>query len=362
MSRNRLWLVRCVLILLAGHAVFVAASSLVELQESGRLQLDSSLAPAEGIVPGQKVRLTLKIATDRWFSGGTRINIPEVSGLIILQTEQFASNASEIRDGQSWVVQRWTLDVFPQRSGDFTIPPMQLQVKINAGDTGDVEGTLLTAAAHFSATVPDELARAEHWVAAPEFEVRQSFDRSLEGLQVGDAFEREIVFEASDVMAMMLPAFSPDKQPGLASYPSPPVLNNSGNRGQAAASRSQRISYIVEAQGQYLLPAQDYFWWDTGSKQLQLIALPATDISVGSGSTTVLKSTTTDLDITPRQLLIFIAGLALLALVLRLAWKFLPRSLLAKFRALLTDRWHQLKALRKPALPEQLNPGSSAGE
>jgi len=51
-------------------------------------------------VPGQKVTLTLEIATDRWFAGGTRIGIPEVPGLVILQTEQFASNASETHNGR----------------------------------------------------------------------------------------------------------------------------------------------------------------------------------------------------------------------------------------------------------------------
>jgi hypothetical protein len=137
-------------------------------------------------------------------------------------------------------------------------------------------------------------------VASPAFEVRQGFDRPLEALQVGDAFELEVIFEAEDVLAMMLPAFTPEKLPGLAAYPSPPVLDNSSNRGQARASRTQRISYVVEAQGQYLLPARDYFWWDTGSKQLQLLSLPATEITVGTG---IAPTKRPSLNITPRQLL-----------------------------------------------------------
>ncbi|RLA47979.1 MAG: hypothetical protein DRR04_06130 [Gammaproteobacteria bacterium] len=115
-------------------------------------------------MPGQKIELTVKITTDRWFAGGTRIRIPEVPGLVILQTDQFASNTSEIRDGRSWVVQRWTLDVFPQRAGDFTIDPIQVQVKISADDSGAVEGALYTPPTHFSTTVPESLAQAEHWV------------------------------------------------------------------------------------------------------------------------------------------------------------------------------------------------------
>jgi len=347
------WLGYCLLALLACQATTGIASSVEELQAADRLQIASSISPAEDLVPGQKITLTLQIATDRWFTGGTRITIPEVPGLVILQTEQFASNASENRDGVSWVVQRWTLDVFPQRAGDFTIPPVQAQVKVNADESDAIEGALYTLPIHFSTAVPEALANVEHWVAAPAFEVRQGFDRPLEALEVGDAFELEVVFEAEDVMAMMLPTVTPEKLPGLAAYPSPPVLNNSNNRGQARASRTQRISYVVEAQGQYLLPARDYFWWNTGSNQLQLLSLPATEITVGTASAPAKGRSW---DITPRQLLPALVGLVLLAGIGWLAWQWLPRLPLARCAAALSALWQQLLALRKPGLPRRLNP------
>ncbi len=78
-------------------------------------------------------------------------------------------------------------------------------------------------------------------MAAPKFRVSQIFDHSLEGLAVGDAFEHEVKFEASDVLAMMLPSYETGKQPGLAAYPSPPTLDNSNNRGQNLASRFHRF-------------------------------------------------------------------------------------------------------------------------
>jgi hypothetical protein len=304
--------------------------------------------------------LTLEVATDRWFTGGTRIGIPEVPGLVILQTEQFASNASETRNGQSWVVQRWTLDIYPQRAGEFTIPPMPLKIKVNAGDVGDLEGELMSSAIQLSVSIPDTLAQAELWVAAPRYAVSQHFDRSLEDLQVGDAFEREILFEAVDVMAMMLPAFNAEKLPGLATYPSPPVLDNSNNRGQTRGSRSERISYVIEAQGQYVLPARDYFWWNTTSGQLELLTLPATEITAGAVAPATTGITVPDVSL--RQLVTFLISLTLLAGLLWLASKWLPRLPLARFTRTLSDLWQQLQALRKPALPERLNPGNSAGE
>ena len=353
---------RAVLLLLlcpVGAASLASDVTLRELVDQGRLELDASLFPDTGVVPGQKLTLTIEIATERWFSGGTRLSLPEAPGVVILQTEQFATNASERRGDQNWVLQRWTLDVYPQRPGEFTLPPVTARVKINAGDAGDVEGALKTLPVTFSAELPAALAGVGQWVAAPEYTVSQSFDRSLEGLQVGDAFERKIVFAASDVMAMMLPAFSAADSPGLAAYPAPPVLDNSNNRGQIRASRTERISYVVQAEGEYQLPGSDFFWWDTSRAQLQVLSLPATTITVGPGGAGSPKYT---VPLSPRQWLLAAGALGVLVVLLWLAGRYLPRLPLSRLGAALAALRRQIHDLRKPALPVRLNPDSSAGE
>jgi len=324
-----------------------------ELLATGRLEVGAELATAGTLVPGRKLTLGITLATDRWFSGGTRISLPEVPGLVIVQSEQFATNSSERRGDQSWVLQRWVLDVYPQRAGEFTIPPLAVRVKVNAGDAGDVEGALSSPPVSFTVTLPAALAAVTQWVAAPEFSVSQRFDRSLDGLQVGDAFEREIVFEASDVLAMMLPAYSAQGLPGLAAYPAPPVLDQSSNRGLSRASRTQRISYVVQARGQYQLPAADFFWWDTSRDELQVLSLPATAITVGTG-TAIVDAAAGAAAVTPRRLL--------LAALIWLAQRYLPGLPLARLGTVLATPWRQIRQLRKPALLERLNPGSSAAE
>ena len=346
----------------AARPALAADVTLEQLAAEGRLELEASISPSDNVVPGQKMTLTLEIATDRWFSGGTRLSLPEVAGLVILQTEQFASNASERRGDRDWVLQRWTLDIFPQRTGDFKVPPVTARMKINAGDAGDIEGAIKSPSTSFSVSVPPALADIEQWVAAPAYRVSQSFDRSLEGLQVGDAFEREILFEADEVMAMMLPSFTAEDLPGLAAYPAPPVLDNSNNRGQSSASRRQRISYVVQAEGQYQLPAVDYFWWDTQGQALQVLSLPATVITVGSGVASAPGDRGDEWTFSPRQWLLLGLGLALFAVLLWLASKVWQRIPLARLHDALAAPVRKVVELRKPALPEKLNPGSSAGE
>ena len=119
---GRLWRV-VILLWLAAGAVAVPAQDLVEI--GARLQ------PAEGAVPGQRIRLEVTVATPRWFTAGTRIKLPEVPGLILMQNQDFAANATERRGGESWTVQRWSLDVFATRAGAITIPPLQVSVAVS---------------------------------------------------------------------------------------------------------------------------------------------------------------------------------------------------------------------------------------
>ena len=344
----------CLLALLTINGTWAGETTVAQLLASGRLQLDSSIEPATGIVPGQRVKLTLEIATDTWFTGGTRIGIPEIPGLVILQTEQFASNASETRNGQTWVIQRWTLDVFPQRAGSFTIGALPLKVQVNDGQGGDAAGDVRSPRVDFSVAIPDSLATAGQWVAAPDFTATQSFDRSLKDLAVGDAFEQEIRFEASDVLAMMLPTYDVADRPGLAAYPAPPELENSSNRGQSRATRTTRISYVAEQPGEYLLGAREYPWWHTSSGELELLSLPETRIKV-LGEAIPANGPSFDAG----KVLAGVAGIALLVLLLV---RLLPRVPGERVWALFRDLGRRWQALRRPALPRRLNPGSSAGE
>ncbi len=355
----KLLLQRTLFILVTACSSLTLGNSIEELEASGHLRIESALMPASQIVPGQKVTLTLEIATDRWFAGGTRIRIPEVPGLVILQTEQFASNASETRNGQTWAIQRWTLDLFPQRAGDFTVGPIPLQLHIDGGKEGAIQGEVHSPVRHFTAAIPASLAGTGQWVAAPAFSVKQNFNRALDTLTVGDAFEQEVLLEASDVLAMMLPVYHLEKQLGLAAYPSPAVLENIVNRGQTLASRSIRISYVAEKPGQFVLPARDYFWWNTRSTKLEVLSLAEVRIEVG-GAAARSNNTTTAPRSSLRRGLILLSSLTLLVISLILCRRYRRYLPLEGLGIYLSDLMVRMRTLWQPALPSRLNPENSA--
>ena len=58
------------------------------LVDGGDLTVSTALSPPTDIVPGQHLRLLIEVATTRWFTGGTRIDIPEVPGLVVAVDEE----------------------------------------------------------------------------------------------------------------------------------------------------------------------------------------------------------------------------------------------------------------------------------
>jgi len=359
----RFWLLLA-LLLITTPAI---SKTVAELERAGHLQISSSLLPGGNIVPGQKIELAIDIATNRWFAGGTRIRLPEVAGLVILQTNSFASNSTEQRQGQTWVVQRWTLDVFPQRSGEFSIPSVSAAVEVNDESAGVVTGTLHSPAIQFHVKLPETLAEVEHWVAAPTFAVTQRFDRALDTLQPGDAILREVVFEATEVMAMMLPHLETQKGEGLVAYPQAPVLTNNSNRGTTTAQRVDKITYIAEQEGRYILPAQTYYWWDTQANKLRTQSLPEVEFLVENPLGENAPTQAADKEPPPEStnlipLMIGAVLLILCALTLWLGYRVVKSPRTTHLIAAVKKSWRALLALTQPALPKALNPDNSAGE
>lgn len=322
------------------------------LYDDQLLQVRAFLEPAGTVVARQNTKLVIETATSGWFTGGTKITPPEVPGLLILQNEKFASNASERRNGKPWVTQRWTMDAYPMRAGTFSIPPIALSVRLKTPENQEVSGLRTTNAIELTAALPPALESVTDWVAAPAYSVRQTFDRPVDKLSVGDAIEQTIELKAADVMAMMLPVYRPPDLDGLAAYPAPPQLENRINRGQNAASRTTVINYIVEEPGHFVLPAQDFFWWNTKEQQLELLTIPAVTLQVAGASVINRSIATTTWGTWLLILAVMLAVLLLIAAVLK--------GRTSRSMALITRKAQRLQMaianLRRPTLPDRLNP------
>jgi len=267
-----------------GHA------SLVDLKNQQQLRINSWLEPVEELVQGQQIYLQIEIATSLKWQGGTTIDHVEIKDAIVLQREKFSVNSVRNEDGKSWLVQLWTLVVYPQTSGDFYLPEIAVNVAIIDDDGHTAAGQIKTPNLGFSVLTNANIENAitnkdgekAEWVATPRFSIEESFDHSLEKIKAGDAITRTVVFNAKDLPAMMLPAMVLEELAGVAIYSQPPKLSDKVNRGDYLAERTEAHTYVIETSGDYLLPEQVYYWWNTQTKSLEKIVLPEYTLHVAS--------------------------------------------------------------------------------
>ena len=263
-------------------SMVIVADAATDTTAEFDLRVQQWIEPARDIVVRQQIDLYIEVATNAFFSGGTRIAEFEVPGAIVLRREQFAVNSTRIEAGTTWAVQRWKIALYPQREGPLQVPSIPLQVFAGA-QRRQIQA--VTEVVDFEARLPAGFTETGVWVAAPEFTVSERYEPAGADaemtLDVGDAFTRLIEIRARDTVAMMLPALDFTAQEGIAVYVEPPRLENSVNRGVSLAERSETISYVVERPGRYRLPEIAVDWWDTGTGERRRILLPERSVMVG---------------------------------------------------------------------------------
>ncbi|TNH96001.1 BatD family protein, partial [Aeromonas sobria] len=90
----------------------------------------------------QQITLYLELATNRWFTAGTRISQFELPGVMVKQRSDMATNFTQRQDGETWSHQRWELSLYPQQSGQFEIPAIAVRATVARPEGGSRQITL----------------------------------------------------------------------------------------------------------------------------------------------------------------------------------------------------------------------------
>ncbi len=226
------------------------------------------------VVVTQQVRLLIEISTRTWFTEGTRIGSVELSDAVVQQAGQFATNFTRHEEGLTWSVQQWTFFLYPMKEKTYQVPGTIVAASIADGEGQTLSGEVRTRPVLFRAVMPEEMRNREDWVATTRLAVRERYSVQTDTQDVGDAIKRTIEIEADGLPAMMLPVLPHKAVPGLAIYEDPPRMIDDVNRGERVGRRVEHITYLVERQGAYRIPARVYSWFNINTGQREEIKLP----------------------------------------------------------------------------------------
>lgn len=236
--------------------------------------------------------LTIDLGTPRWFLGSTTIGKIDVPNLIAKKRNTLATNYTERRNGQTWAHQRWEITLYPQASGQFTIPPLPVTLHI-AGDGGKkTEGTVWTERLAFQSILPDaHLTQKDHWFAATDVKVNQDWETTQSELKVGDAVTRTIKIEANDSLSMLLPqVMKGEATPSYQAYADPATLSDRSVRGDYVSDREDKVVYVMQDGGEVTFPSYQVKWWNTKTQKVETITLEGKTFKVSHTFSSFVKA------------------------------------------------------------------------
>lgn len=259
----------CAMLLLLASGVAVAD-----------VRVDAYAESDGNVYLGQRVRLIVEVRTDTWFTTAPRYPELKIDGAIALLPEAFGNNFTAREGGTTWAGQRQRYVIFPQRVGQLTIPPIDVPLAISTDGRAGEGQVVTTPTVTINVVAPPGSAGVPAFVSTPRLTVTEEWDGDLEDLEVGDAITRRITQSADDVFALLLPAVEFADIEGFGVYPGTPQLDDRVERGSYSAVRTDQVTYVMQAEGEYEIPAIEFHWFDLGNKEMTTETLGALEVVV----------------------------------------------------------------------------------
>lgn len=234
---------------------------------------------------GQRVTIYVELLSETFFAGPSRLSLPDIAGAVLYKPEERALVSSKTITGKTFSVQTHELSFYPQRAGEFVIPPFKVRFGV-AGKPGEAakEYSEQTEALNITAKMPPGAEHLSVLISATELKVTESWDpEPTDKITVGDAFKRSITFRAPDMPGMVFPSIDFPSTEGIKLYQERATVNDRINRGSLTGERTDRMTYLCEKPGNYTLPVIAIPWWDLNTKEMHKIILPAVNFEVLPG-------------------------------------------------------------------------------
>ncbi len=252
-----------------------------------------STVSKEQIYVQEQLLYTIKLYYSISFDQGAQLTSPQVADAVV---QQLGSDEtySEIVSGIRYNVTERKFVIFPQSSGQLTIPPVYFTATVGrrggltrffnnrtsvreinlASDTHaiDVQGK--------PASFPGQT-----WLPAANISIEESWSGPVENLAIGDSVTRNIRLTASGLSSSLLPGIIYKDIDGLKFYSDQPVREDFANDVGITGSRSEGTAIVPSEAGEFVIPEVVVPWWNTTTDTLERAVIPARTLSVVPGTT-----------------------------------------------------------------------------
>ncbi len=196
------------------------------------------------------------------------------------------------RQGRLYQVTERRYALFPQASGNLTLPGVVFQGQVLSGQPGarhDPFNRFFQQPATRpvrlrSNTVPLEVkprqSSSGNWLPASKVVLTEQWAPASPEFRVGEPVTRSIRLEAHGLTAAQLPALALTPPDGIKQYADQPLLETRSGNDTLIGVREEKLAVVPEREGMLMLPEVKLSWWDTGLSRQRHAILPPQEIEV----------------------------------------------------------------------------------
>lgn len=242
-----------------------------------------SVNPEAGAVIGQRVVLYVDVLFRGEMPRPPRVTLSDIPGLQAFRFETQGLTTRETLSGVDYVGQRFEFALYARRGGMFEISPAAVTL---LGADGQVTGHEQGQAVHLEVTVPTGVDASQPVVATRRLTMSEEWSPDPKGtFKTGDAIVQTITRIAEDVPGLAMRDLAVPSPEGLRAYVDPAVIDDRSNRGVVSGRRADRITYVFEREGRFVLPAVTQPWWDLVDGTLKTADAAGVTIDVAASPT-----------------------------------------------------------------------------
>ncbi|MFV0589955.1 MAG: hypothetical protein ACK5M7_01100 [Draconibacterium sp.] len=255
------------------HIIFILGILLILLggKDASAQKIDAfarvSVSPREGVVR-QPYKVTIHVHSSTWFAKPLQFANLQVENAFIIPFSRTVSGIDYINKKKYATLTFYYL-VFPYEIGEMLIP--ELEINTSIPPEGDYKGQPVTIKTKSQKIRVGEVPSTKElpvWMVAKNVSVKESWSKNLQTLKVGDVVERKIVISAEGTLPSLILPMEIIEPENVSIYPAQPELQDKRNDHDANGVRTETYSYLLEKEGELIIPEHVITWWNPTTKKV----------------------------------------------------------------------------------------------
>lgn len=262
--------------------------------------IEAEATPSTPFVQAQ-VLYTLRVFTRVEIARG-ELQEPELADAVVEKLGDDNTYSKQV-NGVDYSVTERHYAIFPQKSGNASIKPVELKAEVLANNSYNINSFFnsqmtKTKRVHSQAItlnvqpVPSTFT-SPHWLPAQDVQIKQQWSGDVAQMKVGEPLTRTLTLVVKGATNGQLPELNNAISHGaLKAYSDQPVLQEQKSPDGLLSVREEKIALIPSEAGEYSLPSIAIPWFNTETKRLEIASLPAVKLSASGAATTNLPTPT----------------------------------------------------------------------